>query len=107
MDNLRFGNESKGSIHQTLELKRWRLYNYIQYNIFHGQGSLKSFLFKMSTHGPISGIDIVKHMQPRGDLERKWFMFDHCKHVQHWTTMGCYVCDPLYYQILTIAICDM
>jgi hypothetical protein len=27
--------------------------------------------------------------------------------VQHWTTMGCYVCDPLYYQILTIAICEM
>jgi hypothetical protein len=34
-------------------------------------------------------------------------MFDHYKHVQHWTTMGCYVCDPLYYQILAIAICNM
>ncbi len=67
----------------------------------------------MSTHGPINGIDIVRHMQPKGDLEGKWLMFDqwlmfdHYKHVQHWTTMGCYVCNPLYYQILTIAICDM
>jgi hypothetical protein len=43
----------------------------------------------MSTHGPINGIDIVRHMQPKGDLEGKWLMFDqwlmfdHYKHVQH------------------------
>ena len=34
-------------------------------------------------------------------------MFDHVKHVKHWTTMACHVYDSAYYWIMTVAICDM
>jgi hypothetical protein len=34
-------------------------------------------------------------------------MFDHVKHVVGRTTMACYVYDPVYYEKLTITICDM
>jgi hypothetical protein len=32
--------------------------------------------------GPGSGIDLVKRMQPSGDLEDAWMMFDHVKRVK-------------------------
>jgi hypothetical protein len=43
---------------------------YVQKNMFLGQGSDsdKVFLFKMSEVGPSSGMDLVKRMQPGGDL---------------------------------------
>ncbi len=34
-------------------------------------------------------------------------MFDHVKHVQGWTTIGCHVYDMTYCKVLTIATCDM
>jgi hypothetical protein len=46
-------------------------------------------------------------MQPGGDLENAWLMFDHVKHVQEWTTMVCYVYDAVYCKVMTIAVCDM
>ena len=44
---------------------------YIQRNMFPGQGddSDKVFIFKMSEVGPGSGVDLVRQMQPNGDLE--------------------------------------
>jgi hypothetical protein len=47
--------------------------------MFPGQGSDsdKVFVFKMSEVGPGSGVDLVKRMQPSGDLEDAWMMFDH------------------------------
>jgi hypothetical protein len=46
-------------------------------------------------------------MQPGGDLEHAWIMFDHVKRVKHWTTMACHVYDFAYCRVMTIAICDM
>lgn len=34
-------------------------------------------------------------------------MFDHVKHIKHWTTMVCHVYDSVYCWIMTIAVCDM
>jgi hypothetical protein len=61
----------------------------------------------MSTKGEGSGVDLVARMQPRGDLQGAWLMFDHCKHVLGWTTMACHVYDPNYAQVMIVAICNM
>jgi hypothetical protein len=61
----------------------------------------------MSELGPGSGVHLVNRMQPRGDLEHAWIMFDHVKRVKNWTTMACHVYDSTYCQVMTIAICDM
>jgi hypothetical protein len=52
---------------------------YVQENMFPGQGSGsdKVFVFKMSEVGPGSGVHLVNRMQPGGDLEHAWIMFDH------------------------------
>ena len=44
---------------------------YVQRNQFPGQGNEtdKVFIFKMSETGPGSGVDLVKRMQPGGDLK--------------------------------------
>jgi hypothetical protein len=48
----------------------------------------------MLVEGDGYGVDLVKRMQPRGDLESSWTMFDHVKcDVQGWTTMACHVYD--------------
>ena len=63
---------------------------YVQRNQFPGQGddTDKVFVFKMSEVGPGSGVDLVKRMQPGGDLEHAWIMSDHVKRVAKWTTMA-------------------
>jgi hypothetical protein len=61
----------------------------------------------MSEVGPGSGVDLVKRMQPGGDLEDAWMMFDHVKQVKKWTTMAYHVYDSTYYRVMTIAVCDM
>jgi hypothetical protein len=70
-------------------------WQYVQENLFPGQGSDsdKVFVFKMSEVGPSSGVDLVKRMQPGGDLEDVWMMFDHMKRVKKWTTMACHAYD--------------
>jgi hypothetical protein len=65
------------------------------------------FDFKMFEVGPGSGVHLVKQMQPRGDLEDAWIVFDHVKRVKHWTTMACHVYDSTYCRVMTIAVCDM
>ena len=82
---------------------------YVQENKFPGQGSDldKVFVFKMSEVGLGSRVHLVKRMQPGGDLEDAWIMFDHVKRVKHWTTMACHVYDSTYCRVMTIAICDM
>jgi hypothetical protein len=67
----------------------------------------KVYVFKMLVDGLGSGVDLVKRMQPRGDLENEWLMFDHVKRVQAWTTMACHVYDAMYYKVITIAVYDM
>ena len=77
--------------------------------MFPGQGSDsdKVFLFKMSEVGPGSGMDLVKRMQPSGDLQDARIMFDHVKCVKKWTTMACHVYDSTYCRIMTIAVCNI
>jgi hypothetical protein len=41
------------------------------------------FIFKMSEVGPGSGMHLVKQMQPDGDLEDAWIIFNHVKRVKH------------------------
>jgi hypothetical protein len=65
------------------------------------------YVFKMLEDGPGSGVDLVKHMQPGGDLKNTWFMFDHVKRVKEWTTMVCHVYDAAYCKVMTKAVCDM
>ena len=81
---------------------------YIQRNMFPGQGddSDKVFIFKMFEVGPGSRVDLIRQMQPDGDLEHAWIMFDHVKRVTNWTTMACHVYDATYQRVMTIACCD-
>lgn len=82
---------------------------FVQENKFPGQGSDsdKVFVFKMSEVGPASGVDLVTRMQPGGDLEDAWIMFDHVRRVKLWTTIACHVYDTTYCRVMTIAVCDM
>jgi hypothetical protein len=57
--------------------------------------------------GPRSVVHLVNRMQPRGDLEHVWIMFDHVKRVKNWTTMACHVYDSTYCRVMTIAVCNM
>jgi hypothetical protein len=65
------------------------------------------FLFKMFVYRDGSGYDLVKQMQPEGDLQTTWKMFDHVKCVEGWMTFACHVYDYFYCKVMTIAICDM
>jgi hypothetical protein len=81
----------------------------VQENRFPGQGKQtdKVFVFKMSEVGHGSGVDLVKRMQPGGDLQDARVMFDHVKRVKRYTTFACHVYDFVYCKVMTIAICDM
>jgi hypothetical protein len=46
-------------------------------------------------------------MQPSGNLQVVWIMFDHVKHVQDWMTFACHVYNQVYCKLMTISICDM
>jgi hypothetical protein len=72
-----------------------------------GLVSKKVFVFKMSKVGPGSSVHLVKQMQPSGDLQEAWIMFDHVKRIKHWTTMACHVYDSTYCQVMTVVVYDM
>lgn len=56
-------------------------WEYVQESKFRSQRATgeKVFIFKMTEKGPRLGVDLVKRMQPAGDLEYCWIMFDHVK----------------------------
>jgi hypothetical protein len=56
--------------------------------------------------GPGSGVDLVRRMQPGGDLENAWMMSDHVNRVKGWTTMADHVYDGTYQRVMTISCCD-
>lgn len=64
---------------------------------FPGQGSEneKCFIFKMSTKGRGSGVDLVNRMNiyGDGDLKNSWIHFDYTHRVDGWATMSCSVYD--------------
>ena len=57
-----------GYVNSILKLKKGLKYDYIQDSRFPGQGSDLVYLFKMSTTSSRSGVDLVKRMEPGGDL---------------------------------------
>ncbi len=61
----------------------------------------------MCINGVGSGVNLVTRMQPSGDLQNVWIMFDHVKRVVGWTIMACHVYDSAYCKVMTIANCDM
>ena len=65
------------------------------------------YLFKMSTIGAGSGVDLVRHIQPGGDFQLAWIMFDHVKWVVEWTSLRAHVHDLVFCKVMNICICDM
>jgi hypothetical protein len=61
----------------------------------------------MSINDVGSGANFIMRMQPRGDLQNTWIMFDLVKCVASWTTMACHVYNLAYCKVMTIVICDM
>jgi hypothetical protein len=92
----------------VLPLKSKNPCDYIQDSCFLRQMvGQKVLLFKMSLYGLICGVDLVRCMQPGGDLQNCWLMFDHVKCVQEWTTVACHVYNLMYCKMFTIAIYNM
>ena len=96
-----------GPIDSIMALKEHNQFKFIHDSRFPGQAAGKVFVFKMSVDRPGSGVDLVKRMQPGGDLEDSWVMFDHVKRVPEWTTIAAHVYDSKYCKVMTIALCDM
>jgi hypothetical protein len=72
----------RGAYDSIMAMQRYITIEYIHGNSFPGQGMDKVYVFMMLVNGPRSGVDLVKRMQPRGDLENAWLMCDHVKRVQ-------------------------
>jgi hypothetical protein len=62
---------------------------------------------KWLAHGPRSGVDLVKKMIKKDELNTSFVMFDHIKRVHDWTTMGAHVYNLFFCCSLTIALCEM
>jgi hypothetical protein len=97
----------RGAYDSIMAMKMYTTIEYVHDNVFPGQGKDKVYIIKMLEDGSGSSVDLIKHMQPGGDLENAWLMFDHVKRVKEWTTMACHVYDAAYYKVMTIAVCDM
>jgi hypothetical protein len=53
----------------------------------------------MFTHGPRSGVDLVKKMI-KDDLNMSFVMFDHIKRMHDWTTMGAHVYNLFFLSLV-------
>lgn len=96
---LKNEGRGRGDESQIIDLKRQLAYEFIHGSRFPGQSlspSDRCYVFKMSTNGPASGLDLVNRMRRSGDgdLRRAWVCFDHVKRVREWTTMAAHVYDP-------------
>jgi len=58
-----------GVINNIMTMKKESRFKYIHDSVFPVQGKEKVYVFKMLTEGPGSSVDLVKRMQPRGDLQ--------------------------------------
>lgn len=88
-----------------IETKMMHLKRTLTYDFFHSMqfpyqtndATIKSHVFKMSTMGPGSGVEIVERMRRsgNGDFKRAWVCFDHVKRISEgWTTMAAHVYNP-------------
>ena len=79
-------------------LKSWSKIDFIQSVVFPGQLSFSSFdrchVFKMTTRGLGSRVNIVDKMHPIGELGNCYVCFNHVKRVCDWRTMACHVYNP-------------
>jgi hypothetical protein len=66
---FKHGNARHGPLDNIFQLKNDSPYDHIQNNVFFGQGLSKVHLFKMSTKGKGSGINLVACMQLGGYKE--------------------------------------
>ena len=96
-----------GYVDNILKLKKGSMYDYIQDSCFPEQDNELAYVFKMSTVGPGSGVDLVRRMQPGSDLALQFVMFDHVKQINGWITLGVHVYDPIHCKVMTICVCDM
>jgi len=69
---------NRGYIDNILLLKSKSHYDYIKDDCFLDICQI----FKMCIDGVASGVTLVKKMQPSGDLENVWIIFDHFKCVK-------------------------
>lgn len=92
----------------VLALKQKIGYPFIHSILFPGQlnTTIQPHVFKMSTLGPGSGVDLVNRMRPGGNLQDMWVHFDHVHRVTGWSTMAAHVYDPFVKELLTIATCE-
>lgn len=86
---------------EIARLKSEATYEFFHGSLFPGQGSSDEpcFVFKMSTTGIGSGVDLVNRMRRNcgGDLSTSWVHFDHTHRVRGgWVTLGCHVYNPLW-----------
>jgi len=72
----------RGVFNNIMTIKKESKFKYIHDSVFLGQEKEKVYVFKMFIEGPGSGVDLVKRMQPGGDLQNAWMMFDHVKRVK-------------------------
>ena len=81
-----------------LQLKKSCMFPFFHGSRLPGQGgpSNKCFVFKMSTKGRGSGVDLMNCMRQKeqGDLRAAWVHFDHTHRIDGWATMSCSVYDP-------------
>jgi hypothetical protein len=91
--SLSRSGSKRGAYDSIMAIQRYTTIEYIHGNVFPGQGKDKVYVFKMLVDRLGSGVDLVKRMQPGGDLKNAWLMFDHVKRVQEWTTMACHMYD--------------
>ena len=81
-----------------LQLKKTCVFPFFHGSRFVGQGGPndKCFLFKMSTKGPGSGVDLVNRMckKKQGGLSAARVHLDHTHRIDGWSTMSCSVYDP-------------
>lgn len=96
-----------GTMNSIMALTYQYGFNSIHGSRFLGQSKDKAFVFKMSLNIPTNGVEFLKCMQGRGDIENFWIMLNHNKHLKNWTTMACHVYDTKQCEVLTIARCDV
>jgi hypothetical protein len=91
--NLYHQPRNRGYVSSIFAFKANSGYYFIQDHFLGQQTGEKIFLFKMPMHGDGNYCDLVKQMQPRGDLQTTWIMFDHVKRIKGWTTFAYHVYD--------------
>lgn len=87
LDSKRFVHIGMGTIDSIMALKYYLGLKYVHGSRFLGQLKDKIFVLKTSITLPRSDVDLVKHLQVGGNIEKSWMMFDHVKRLKNSTTL--------------------